>query len=333
MKKLALVLLCASLAGCGDSEVDLVRESTVVDFFGYTYGKVLDNHKVCADSEWKSYKEDGVKKVSYTCNLKKGEHVFNYDEKEAAAVHKQAAEEYINRNVESMTSRLDSFEKALTDRINTQEKKKELLKVKDYFKYSIENEYSFSVEIRQAIGELANNNSPVFSQIDMLFEGRGYGYETSSQLISTYREKLNTGMTAEETKAFKDISVEIGRRLASNLKYSIEREDKELARFKEQFNEDKAVLEDKATLKKEANKEGDKAVNQYARYHAQSGTEFIIWAWNPALERYDLQSQFMREHQHKDQYQSFALRTEALIYSAAKNISNVDDYIRYQQTR
>lgn len=330
MKKLAVLFVCAMLAGCGESEVDQVKSMPIKGYGSYTYGKVLDNHKVCEKAEWKAYEEEGIKKVSYVCSLKKGKTSFNFDENVAARLRQEESNKYIAFQNNEIPKQIEANEQGLEFDIKYLDRLISIDGVKDYVKYMSELDSSdiiFTVPA-EGIADAYSSFPDIRPYVTTLL---GYRINVSNnigyELLTIYKEKSAKGFTAEETAALDMISTMSRKYVTTRLVKEMKVVEERIAVTKDSVAVLKERLENPELIKKEAQGAGETAVLKYAMTHIVGGEEIIIWAWNPVDEKYNVERQYMKQIEYGDRYMTANLYIERLIYGAVNNISNVDTYM------
>lgn len=72
MKKFLFSAVCAfALIGCGDSNIDIVKNATLDINKTMTIGAAIDGYKQCESVKWKDTSKDGQNIVTATCEIKK----------------------------------------------------------------------------------------------------------------------------------------------------------------------------------------------------------------------------------------------------------------------
>lgn len=72
MKKFLFSAVCAfALIGCGDSNIDIVKNATLDINKTMTIGAAIDGSKQCESVKWKDTSKDGQNIVTATCEIKK----------------------------------------------------------------------------------------------------------------------------------------------------------------------------------------------------------------------------------------------------------------------
>ncbi|KMQ76396.1 hypothetical protein [Marinobacter subterrani] len=71
MKISVLLGLCLLVAGCGSSNIDLVKESAFIVDDTYTVAQALDGRSICSDHSWEEYEDSrGRVIVEYRCDIR-----------------------------------------------------------------------------------------------------------------------------------------------------------------------------------------------------------------------------------------------------------------------
>lgn len=340
MKKLIVLALCAALVGCGDDAVDTVKEMTIPGYGEFTYGKVLDNHKVCESAEWKAFEDNGVKKVSYVCSLKKGKVSYNFDEKAAENIRQKAEKEYVENQKAYLKGLVETHSGYAKDSLATIDELNKVLKVNDYIAYYIdakaaeEKDGSFNnvVDyIRRALddGLLYSNGEPIRPYVDAMYKTEGYNRSVTGYGIGEiYKQGRSEGFTSEQVSAFNAVNKIIGEKVRSRINEEIGRSKESVEASNAEVEKYKAELADEAAIEEQSKKEGEGAVRRYAMTHIVKGEEVIVWAWNPVAEQYNIESQYRKQYEYAGTSMTSNLYMDQVIYSSVKNISDVDDYMQ-----
>ncbi|MCU7085905.1 hypothetical protein [Salmonella enterica] len=96
-KIISLCITSVVLSGCNDSDVNAVKSSKIEGFENYTYGQVLDDRKVCSDTEWEHFSENDIRTVTYRCTLKKGKVFFSFDDNYMETLSKKTYEDALKK--------------------------------------------------------------------------------------------------------------------------------------------------------------------------------------------------------------------------------------------
>ncbi|MBL0876391.1 hypothetical protein HLB02_23735 [Serratia nevei] len=99
-KIICLCITSVVLSGCNDSDVNAVKSSRIEGFENYTYGQVLDDRKVCSDTEWEHSSENDIRTVTYRCTLKKGKVFFSFDDNYVETLSKKTYEDALKKEVQ-----------------------------------------------------------------------------------------------------------------------------------------------------------------------------------------------------------------------------------------
>nr|WP_314380074.1 hypothetical protein [uncultured Campylobacter sp.] len=57
------------LTGCGEDEVELVKNYTLPDFKGMSIGAAIEGSKICKNITWSKEENGGLKTVKMTCDV------------------------------------------------------------------------------------------------------------------------------------------------------------------------------------------------------------------------------------------------------------------------
>lgn len=337
MKKVAILLACVLLAGCGDGEVEKVKSSPIKGYPVYTYGKVLDNHRVCEEATWNAYEENGIKKVSYICKLKKGKKSFNFDENEATKLRLNATNQYINKQNQYLPKEIEDANAGILNELDGIDKLKSMSNIENYFEYLAAldpktnrldteivtiydgfQDYFSSAAGRKMVTEM-QINIPNFAG----------GYNVFDDALFAYKKALERGITEEEANIFTKVNAAADKFVDAAFKKEIASREESLNVSKDRVRVLKERLSNPELIKKEAEAVGEEAVAKYSLFHILRGEEVIIWAWNPLDEKYDVERQYIKMYEYGDRYSTASLYIERLIYAVSNNISDVDTYMEY----
>lgn len=341
MKKMITLIACLLLAGCGEGEVDKVKATPIKSYPAYTYGKVLDNHRVCEEATWKEYEEEGVNKVSYTCKLKKGKVSFNFDENVATKLRLSAVNQYINKQNQFLPKQIEDGNANILLEIDGIDKLKSMANIENYFEYVA----SLDSETNQLDTEIATifdgfekyfssiKGGKMVTELQIKVPNFARGYNIFDNALFAYKKALERGITEEESAVFEKINAEAKKYVEDAFKKTIASREESLNVDKDRVRVLKERLSNPELIKKEAEAVGEEEVAKYSLTHILHGEEVIIWAWNPLDEKYDVERQYMKQYEYGDRYTTASLQIERLIYSASNNITDIDTYMEsYRRT-
>jgi len=229
-KKLCIAALwvsAATLTGCSNSEVSLVKESRMKGWPEYTIGQMLDKRKACTKTDWKSFKDSKDRLiVEYTCIHKLGtryiqeinERIVN-EQKETEAT----SIKYHKNNLAKLEEKIKSINEELRGREPSDEVYPSIGQIKNMLA-SVENEYEREKkrgkelersnkrnaeieerrknnfrEIQEVFQWTIQDESPIFlkSQIKAVFSDKEFAFtidmESMFNLAINDSEEINQG--------------------------------------------------------------------------------------------------------------------------------------------
>jgi len=66
---LSVALAALFLAGCGEDEVELVKNYTLPDFKSMSIGTAIEGSKICKSVTWSKEENGGLKMVKMVCDV------------------------------------------------------------------------------------------------------------------------------------------------------------------------------------------------------------------------------------------------------------------------
>lgn len=66
---LSVALAALFLAGCGEDEVELVKNYTLPDFKSMSIGTAIEGSKICKSVTWSKEENGGLKTVKMVCDV------------------------------------------------------------------------------------------------------------------------------------------------------------------------------------------------------------------------------------------------------------------------
>ena len=66
---LGIALTAFILAGCGEDEVELVKNYTLPDFKSMSIGTAIEGSKICKSVTWSKEENGGLKMVKMVCDV------------------------------------------------------------------------------------------------------------------------------------------------------------------------------------------------------------------------------------------------------------------------
>ncbi|VXC73924.1 hypothetical protein YERSI8AC_170039 [Enterobacterales bacterium 8AC] len=153
-----------------------------------------------------------------------------------------------------------------------------------------------------------------------------YDIEAIKKTCDNEKENLNNSLKKEIAALLK---------IAKPIKLNII--DEEINRLKSQNKEGADRI---ANLKSEKNLDDSKnyaekyannAVYQYSLTHIMQGIEIMVWEYNDVSKDFFIKSQFTRQIEYGDRYMDANLNMEKIIFSATRNINDVDQYMNIRR--
>lgn len=324
MKKfLAIAVATALLTGCGDTAIEQVQNLSIENKVEYTYGKVLNNRRVCEKIDWKSDTVDGISTVTYSCLLNKGKKFINYDQNEVEVMKKKVTAEFLE-NVKTVHKlKYDVAVKDLEEANKSINMLKEIRDNKDYMTAVTSNGFLFEAfclflttpegkQFNERLGGMVNTLVPNPEIAYHYF--RLLNDDSASQPIRTLAQEFQPAVH----------------------KLYIQAVEKRFGEFEEQKNLAEARLKahapdvvddnDKENLAKFV----DAAVIDYEKNHATRGEEMLVWEYNAVTEKYILKkSTFVMKFKNYEDVK-YDFNMAHALYAATHNINNVDEYLSYR---
>lgn len=350
------LIMVIFLCGCGDNDISAVKKLKISSDTEFTYGQILDNREICSKTEWLSDPEK--KSITYQCTFKKGKVSYNFDDDYAKKLKQEVYERTLSTNSNNTPMLISKEEKTIQNKTAL---------INDWHKTLNNPDNIFSPDYRSSMPDMTldskafnnwlsdSSNKDKVEQIRKLiplwvYWQRFDPFEAYPKIISNdFAEKtchtpsptinsddenciqIQQQLQNELISMLNAVSNEVKKTLSVDI-------NKEITNISNDINKSKDNITYLNSSQKKnddiqnANNSAELAVKAYSLTHVLYGVEFITWEYNKATNSYFVKSAGIKSYEYGGTYTIGTINIPLIIYSATKNVNDIDEYMALYRT-